>query len=263
MIDIHTHLKIFHRTTEEQLIKSMNDALIDKSILLPLETPEANVDYYFLTTEAIEAYKKYPDRFIPFCCFDPRVREDFNSISHRIEKCVELGCKGFGEYKVPFAIDDSRSEKIYEICGKISLPILLHIEEDSGINYNYGMEKFGKILNKFPEANFIAHGPAVWQDIKRLDALLLRYPNLYADVSPPDGSGGTALKKNLDYTIEFLSRHKNRILFGTDFPYTDFPCVETNIPQQKKYIDFFSNLNLSKETFTSITQLNAKRLLRI
>ena len=49
MIDMHTHLKIFHKTTVEQLIKSMDNASIDKSVLLPFETPEANVDYYFLT----------------------------------------------------------------------------------------------------------------------------------------------------------------------------------------------------------------------
>ena len=79
---------------------------VDMAVLLPLESPESFPEY-FLTAEALEDWKRYPERFIPFGVIDPR-----NSVNKRHaagEEWSPAGIMGFGEHKNGLAIDDPRS----------------------------------------------------------------------------------------------------------------------------------------------------------
>jgi predicted TIM-barrel fold metal-dependent hydrolase len=46
------------------------------------------------------------------------------------------------------------------------------------------------------------------------DRYLSDYPNLYGDLSA--GSGLNALTRDEDFTRDFLARHQDRLLFGSD-----------------------------------------------
>ncbi len=45
--------------------------------------------------------------------------------------------------------------------------------------------------------------------------MLGEYPNLFADISA--GSGYNALTRDPDFTVGFIERHWQKLLFGTDY----------------------------------------------
>ncbi len=234
MIDFHVHLGDLHFPASnrsalslEQLIDTMNRSGIDMSVLLPLDSPEAS-GVYFSTFEALEAWRKYPERLIPFCCVDPRR----DNVAGQIKAFVEMGCVGFGEHKVGLYIDDERCKRIYRICGEMNLPVLMHL--DPGLNIDEaGLPRLDALLKEMPETVLIMHGPGWWTEISggnearggypkgkiepggRVDILLQEYPNLYADLSA--GSAYNALTRDPDYTPGFLDRNWKQLLFATDY----------------------------------------------
>jgi len=271
MIDFHTHLGKVHfpnlkmkPLSADQLIDTMNRLGIYKSVLLPLDSPEAS-GAYFTNFEALEAWEKYPERFIPFCAVDPRR----DNVTAQINAFINMGCKGFGEHKVGLAIDDERSKKIYTICGEKNLPILMHL--DPGLNSDEaGLPRLEALLKEMPETKFIMHGPGWWTEISgdnqerggyptgkimpggRVDILLQEYPNLYSDLSA--GSAYNALTRDPEYTPEFLERNWKKLLFATDYLHAD---------QEVSIVDYVNNLQMDKEKVFAIKMGNAMELLDI
>lgn len=271
MIDFHVHLGNLyfprHNTRPlgiDQLIDTMNRLGIGMSVLLPLDNPEA-AGAYFTTFEALDAWDKYPERIIPFCCVDPR-RE---RVEESIDVFVEMGCKGFGEHKVGLAIDDERSKKIYKKCGEVGLSVLMHL--DPGLNIDEaGLPRLEALLKEMPETVFIMHGPGWWTEISggnearggypkgkikpggRVDILLQEYPNLYSDLSA--GSAHNALTRDPDYTPGFLERNWKKLLFATDYLHAgqDLPIV-----------DFIKELDMDESIVYAMKQGNAMELLGI
>jgi len=269
MIDFHTHLGLaifpdpgLKPLTAEQLVDSMNRRGIGMSVLLPLDSPEA-YDTYSTTFEVLEAYKKYPERLIPFCCVDPRR----DKVAAQIKAYVNMGCRGFGEHKVGLAIDDERSKRIYRICGEMNLPIVMHL--DPGLNDDeVGLPRLEKLLQEMPETNFVMHGPGWWAEISgdnqtrggypngkvqpggRVDILLREYPNIYGELSA--GSGYNALVRDPDYTTGFLERNWEKLIFGTDY---------LGAGQQLPIIRYIRELDMEKSKVYAIARGNAVKLL--
>ncbi len=269
MIDFHTHLgEIYFPSpkrrplTAEQLVDTMNRLGIEMSVLLPLDSPEA-AGAYFTTFDALEAYEKFPERFIPFCCVDPRR----DSIEAQIKSYVAMGCKGFGEHKMGLAIDDPRCKKIYSICGEMNLVVLMHL--DPGLNIDEaGLPRLEGLLKEMPKTILIMHGPGWWTEISggnlerggypkgkiqpggRADVLLQEYPNLYADLSA--GSAYNALTRDPDYTPGFLERNWQKLLFATDY---------LDGFQDISIVNFIKNLDMDKDKVYAIAKGNAIKLL--
>jgi predicted TIM-barrel fold metal-dependent hydrolase len=106
-----------------------------------------------------------------------------------------------------------------------------------------GLPKLEVLLKDLPDTNFVMHGPAWWSEISfentprggyptgkivaqgRADALL-EYPNLYADLSA--ASALNALTRDPDFTGGFVERHKEKLIFGTDYlrPGQQTPIIE-------------------------------------
>jgi len=271
MIDFHTHLgDVYFPNSKikplsaEQLIDTMNRLGIYKSVLLPLDSPEAS-GAYFTNIDALKAWEKYPERFIPFCAVDPRR----DNVSAQINAFVDMGCKGFGEHKVGLDIDDERSKKIYKICAEKNLPVLMHL--DPGLNTDEaGLPRLEALLKEMPETKFIMHGPGWWTEVSagnlerggyptgkvmpggRADILLQEYPNLYADLSA--GSAYNALTRDPEWTPGFLERNWKKLLFATDYLHAD---------QELSIVTYVNNLQMDKEKVFAIKMGNAMELLNI
>lgn len=83
------------------------------------------------TNEVLKACKRHPDRLIPFCNVDPRRGDGFSTNFYKIIKeYKEKGCRGFGEELSGLWIDDTRLQKIYEACGKLGMPIIIHMDRN-------------------------------------------------------------------------------------------------------------------------------------
>jgi predicted TIM-barrel fold metal-dependent hydrolase len=95
-----------------------------------------------------------------------------------------------------------------------------------------GIERFYKMVERYPEAKFIGHAQTWWGNIDRnhdqkvmypkgpvtpggiADRLLTDYPNVYADLSA--GSGLNALLRDESHARAFLDRHQDKLMFGSD-----------------------------------------------
>lgn len=264
MIDAHTHIgrlsfePNYKPLTVEKLISTMDELGIQKSVLLPLDSPEAT-DGYFPTPDALEAVEKYPDRLIPFCCVDPRR----NAVADKIKMFKEAECVGFGEHKVGLYIDDPKCKVIYKTCGELNLPVLFHLDPGLNIDEN-GLPRLEELLEEFPNVDFLMHGPGWWCEISgdcevrggypegpitsggAIDRLLQNYPNIYGELSA--GSGYNALTRDPDFTPGFLERNWKRLLFGTDYlrPDQDLPIVkflkEYPLDKEKKDAIAYKNI---------------------
>jgi predicted TIM-barrel fold metal-dependent hydrolase len=278
IIDIHTHigkLRFKERgLSAYTLVKTMDKWGISKAVVLPIENPE-ELDFYVTTKEVLKECKKYPDRLIPFCNVDPRHRYKGQFEPYDIIKMYkEEGCKGFGEHLAGLPVDSYQNQKIYEACGKLKMPILMHF--DKWINRDKdGLINFEEMLKKFSDTVFIAHGPCFWMEISgdvdkkdrrkicpypkgeikkkgRVDFLLSKYKNLYGDLSA--GSGYNAITRDINFGLKFLERNKNKLLFGTDY-------LSPN--QDVRIVEFFKHIKISSSAFKLITYSNAAKLLRL
>jgi len=84
----------------------------------------------------------------------------------------------------------------------------------------------------YPKTRFIGHADAFWANISAgyandvayptgpvqrggvTDKLLSDYPNLYGDLSA--NSGNNALYRDPEFTPGFLTRHQDKLMFGSD-----------------------------------------------
>ena len=278
MIDVHMHIgKLYFEEalTPSYLLNFMDENEIEKAALLPIENPEET--YYYVTTEEVlKACKKYPDRFIPFCNVDPRrgnadTSTDFYRI---IKEYKEKGCKGFGEAMSGLYIDDVRLQKIYEVCGKLEMPIIFHIDGLRNIDEK-GLPRFEKMIKKFPETIFIGHAQHFWaeisSDIKKEDFssypkgkikeggvvenLLFNYSNLYADLSA--GSGFNAITRDPEFGYQFLEKFQDKLFFGTDLCH-----INQKVPIISYLKKSLKEGRISKAVYDKITCENAQKILK-
>ena len=146
-----------------------------------------------------------------------------------IETFLEKGAVGIGEQKFKVECDSKHIQRIAELAQEYDVPVLMHFEHG---NYNTGIERFHTILEKFPKVNFIGHAQTWWGNIDKnhdqtvmypkgkvtpsgiSDRLLSDYPNMFGDMSA--GSGQNALIRDEAQAVEFIKRHQDKLLFGSD-----------------------------------------------
>ena len=248
VIDVHTHtcrgrwsMGNAITLSPDQLVSRMDKIGVDMAVLLPLESPESFPEY-FLTAEALEDWRRFPERLIPFGIIDPRHAVNKPQL---LEKMVAAGIKGFGEHKNGLAIDDPRSMELYAMAGEFDLPVLLHIDLNLCTDED-GQPGLERVLKANPNTIFMGHGPSWWGEISAdyrranrigyppgkvtpggsTERLMADYPNMYSDLSA--GSGFNALSRDIDFTHGFIERNWRKLMLGTDYlhPWQPLPQVE-------------------------------------
>ena len=240
IIDFHAHLgKVLHGhapLSVEKLLRFMDAWRIEKSVILPLVSPEEE-DYYYTTEQALADCARHPDRLVPFAGVDPRRGSndgeyDFYPV---LKEYADLGCRGFGEILANLPTNDDRMKGIYRACGRLGWPVVFDFRLGTvGVIDPIGMPHLEECLREFPETLFIGHGPGWWAEISaevteegkdgypegpvvapgRIDYLLETYSNLHADLSA--GSAYNALTRDADVTRNFVHKHYRKLLFGLD-----------------------------------------------
>ncbi|MFA5859828.1 MAG: amidohydrolase family protein [Elusimicrobiota bacterium] len=284
MIDCHTHFITVWEKDEfniEMLVRHMDELEIEKFCVLPSTSPEN--PYFINTTEdVLAAYKKFPDRIIPFCDVDPRKGKNHPSTDFTwiLKHYKDLGCRGLGEMTANLYFDDPLCKNLYYHCGKAGLPITFHLYTRFGGSYGLidglHMPRLEKCLQEFPETVFLGHAMAFWSEISadvtdqtrggypkgkvtapgKLAELLKKYPNLYGDISA--GSGFNAITRDMDYCYKFLTEFQDKLVFGTDIchPVQDCPIVCF-------FRNALKNGKITKTVYDKITEDNIKRVLAI
>ena len=165
-----------------------------------------------------------------------------------MEELISLGLKGVKMHPdiQGYKSDDYRMLKIYELCEKYSLPVLIHCGDSRYDNSN--PNRIAPILDIYENLTVIgAHfgGYTVWE--QALDKLA-KYKNFYIDTS----SSLFALPKGV--AEKMISVYgEDKTLFGTDFPMWK--------PQEE--LDRFLALDLTDAQRQKILWDNAVKLFNI
>ena len=252
VIDMHAHA--WDLTSDiNEWVNRMDAANVEKTVVLTFETGERFNAIY-------NQYKKFDNRFSLWCGFDytgydNNTKWTDNAI-RELRRCKEFGAQGVGElgdkgvgeyYSSPVTgigmhIDDERMDPLLEECGKLKMPVSIHVADpiwmylpmdvnnDGMMNaYNWriemkeGMLNHGELLRtleraveKHPGTIFIAcHFANCTHDLQIFGEMLDKYPNLYGDISSRLKEIATVPR----YAAAFIEKYQDRLLFGSDVGY--------------------------------------------
>lgn len=186
----------------------------------------------------------HPDKFIGFGSLHP----DSEALEEDIEHLMKIGLKGVKLHPdiQNFKADDPKVLKIFELCEKHGLPVLLHTGDYRFDNSN--PDRIESVLKAFPDLTIIgAHfgGWSVWDEAAER---LAKYKNLYVDTC---SSFYTLEKTTAKRLIEAYGT--SRVIFGTDFP----------MWRQKDELEYLFSLGLSEEELEDILYNNIIKVLHI
>ncbi|MCD6335221.1 MAG: amidohydrolase family protein [Candidatus Latescibacteria bacterium] len=287
IIDAHQHV-FWHGHDDEAVVRNMDEHGIDISWLLTWEgwADEINEAGYAESMDprggrawlplrgVIEACRRYPDRFIPGYCPNPRDPH----APKRLEAAVRIfGVRTCGEWKFRIPFDDPRCIALFWKAGELNLPVTFHLDvpflpastSRTLEPYWYGgtIENLERALQQCPDTIFLGHAPGFWRELAddadtnpdmypdgavssegRLWGLFDAYPNLWADLSA--GSARLALSRDPDIGRRFIEKYHERLLFGRD-------CFDGDMMALLKEMDF------SEHIFRRVTETNATNLLAV
>ncbi len=208
--------------TIDRLLREMDEAGIDKTVLLALDAgiafsshlgPRDYNDY------VASIVREYPDRIIGFCGIDPRRGKE---AIVELERCVQMGLKGLKLWTLTgFYPDDEKYYPLYEKVAELKIPMLVH----TGMGPPGTYLKFNrpvyvdKVAVDFPEIKILmAHIGQPWVD--EAITVLIKNANVYVDISAWE----PVLKHAPFVLCQALSQIKvgaggmHRVLFGSDWP---------------------------------------------
>ena len=227
ILDLHTHVRHLGRTNE-QLIAHQNEMGVTKSVLLPgagwlLERIGDN-------DECAALLGSRGHEFVRFANADPVEPDAIQTIAGHLDR----GAIGIGEQKFQVPADSAEMRRIFDLARDRQVPVLLHFEHEK---YNLGIQNLSKILEAYPDVNFIGHAQTWWGNISAdldptvmypqgpvksgglTDRLLRDYPNIFGDLAA--GSGRNAVTRDEEFTRGFLERHADKLIWGSDCPCDD------------------------------------------
>jgi hypothetical protein len=268
MIDVHMHIHWFGYGPTKA-VRHMDKLGVERSWLLGWEsigTGREEVHNTMTNRRTFAAWKKFPDRFIPFCSMDPLSKDP----ERQMRKWHELGFRGLGEQKLRLRVDNPDSVALYRLAGEFGWPVLFHIDYwHPGVQfwYNHDLKAFEGVLRDCPEVTFVGHGPGFWRHVSGdadhappgypkgpvtagglLIRLLDEYRNLYCDLSAH--SGLNAISRDPEFGKRFLLKYSSRVMYGTD--------IFTS-----EHIEYLRSIELPKKVFDAITLKNAQKLVPV
>jgi len=219
VLDTHLHL----RADADACFTHIQGCGVTKAVLL---TPATGQD------RAKAEMERRPGHFVRSVGTDPS-HADADKL---LRDAIQRGAVSIGELKFHLALDSPEMRRVYDIAAELQVPVMMHIQTfphyQGELPYNTGCTQFDKILRAYPRTNFIGHGDLFWAHISAdvpadrgypdgpikpgglSDRWLSDFPNLYADMSA--NSGNNALSRDTGFSRGFITRHKSKLIFGSD-----------------------------------------------
>lgn len=268
VVDVHTHFQV--RTRHDPQVLDEFVRTMDRNRIAVCVSLDGRLGADW-NEHADYLWTRYRDRFVIFVQIDWRGggqedrpaswdchREDFTRrIAEQLAEAKERGASGlklfkqFGlGYRNPdgsfVRIDDPRWDPIWEACGRLGLPVLMHTADPSAFfrpidetnerweelhrhpDWHFPPDKFprrddllaarNRVVARHPRTTFIAaHLANDGEDLEQTGEWLDKYPNLYVEIASRISELGRQ-----PYTARrFCVRYSDRILFGTDGPWPE------------------------------------------
>ncbi|MEJ7769723.1 MAG: amidohydrolase family protein [Chitinophagaceae bacterium] len=236
IIDIHQHIH-YHQRTDEHLLHHQRAMGVTKTILLPSGRPVNAASTHNGFSNGLQAETGgnaechvFAQNYSKEFKFGANEVPDMRDALYEIEKYLKKGAVVIGELKFGVECDSLEMQKIYQLAQAYHVPVLMHWQHKM---YNFGFERFYKMLEKYPKVNYIGHAQTWWANIDKnhkdqsvlypkgrvtpgglTDRYLSDYPNMFGDLSA--GSGLGALTRDEDQAKKFLEKHQDKLIFGSD-----------------------------------------------
>ena len=235
IIDIHQHTNYSGRS-DEQLLRHQKAMGVTQTLLMPAGAPVKRPSTHNGKSNGLAAQCGGVDTCIRLNADHPgeyyfysNQVPDLPGAREVLTGYLKLGGVGIGEQKFSVPCDSPPIEMVAEVAQAFGVPVLMHFQHEM---YNLHIENFHKILEKYPKVNFIGHAQTFWAymdkncDPKQMyprgkvtpggltDRYLSDYPNMFADTSA--GSGLNFMLRDEENAKDFLSRHQDKLLFGSD-----------------------------------------------
>jgi len=235
IIDIHQHLNYSGRS-DAALLAHQRALGATTTILLPAGRSVTRASTHGGTANGLQAEALGNDACAKFAAAHATFRFGANEVpnvdgaTREIERYLKRGAVIIAEQKFGVECDSAVMQRIYEVAQSHRVPVLMHWQHEM---YNYGFERFHKMLAKYPRVTFLGHAQTWWANIDKnhrdqsvlypkgpvtpgglTDRYLADYPNMYGDLSA--GSGLNALTRDEGFTRDFLTRHQDKLVFGSD-----------------------------------------------
>lgn len=261
-IDAHVHFNDTKVGDLDKVAEWMKANNIQRIINHPLRQSRAKDDKE--RAQQTENYKAFKGRIARFCIIFPDEVNNVDEAVAILNREKQAGAVGFGEHYGEVSkpqpgdpklfFDDPKNMVLFAACEKVDLPVMFHMDQHRNLDEK-GFPRLQNALNAYPKLKFIAHSDW-WKGLGdgSCEQLLQKYPNLYADISCTVGRSAFGRDKKM--AREFLIRHGDKLLFGSDSGWWSFK------PSAKPAQEFalIDELKLPKEVEDKICRENAKQL---
>lgn len=211
IFDAHAHIGVDmdgRTMTGGGMRERMLAAGISRSVVFPLNDPNARDDYSGPNDVVWSAYQEHPGLFVPFFRLNPHLDYD-----REFARCVERGFMGLKLHPVSqkFELDDPRVERLFGMAAEANVPVLIHA--------GFAMQRIaGPLLptvEKHPDLRLILGHAAMVETLEAVRAFE-QHPNVLFE---------TSVVQSKDLYVLFESLDPERVCFGSDIPYGDYPST--------------------------------------
>ena len=244
------------------LKKSMDDAQIDLSVILPVATNTHQVEK--INSSAAELNEKFSDAGIfSFGCIHP----DFANVRAELSRVKNRGLKGIKIHPVyqDINLDEAKFLRIFDRAAELDLIVVTHAGLDIGFPgvIRCSPQMIRRVVDEIGNFKFVAAHMGGWKNWREV-LELLSDTKIFIDTAfstgeivPRSDSHWQADDLEGLTPAQFMTFVKifgaDRILFGTDSPWS----------AAKTSIDFIKNLPLTADDKNKILGLNAQKLLSL
>ncbi|MBK9171250.1 MAG: amidohydrolase family protein [Bryobacterales bacterium] len=254
--------------------------------------------------------QRFPDRFAIFANLDFNGLDEpgyARRVAAQLESDIRAGAQGLKFFKnfgmdlkdssgKRIQVDDPRFDEAFEVCGRLGVPILIHVAEpkqffephdkhnerwlelkqfpgrarppDRYPSWETMMSELYRRVERHPKTRFInAHLGWLGGDLGELGRLLDKYPNMYTEVAAVLAELGRQPR----FARQWFIRYQDRVLFGKDTwapseYYVYFRVFET----ADEYFDYYRKrhafwkmygLDLPDEVLKKLYYKNALRII--
>jgi len=211
VFDAHAHIGADvdgRAMTADGMRERMLAAGVGKSIVFPLNDPNARDDYSGPNDVVWAAYEDYPDFFVPFFRLNPHL-----DYQREFERCLARGFMGLKLHPLSqqFELDDERVVRLLGLAVEADLPVLIH----TGFAMQRVVEPLIPTVEAHPELRVILGHSAMIEVLEAVRAFG-NHPNVLFE---------TSVVSARDLYLLFNTLESSRICYGSDIPYGDIPST--------------------------------------
>ena len=211
VFDAHAHIgaDVDGRTmTAEGMRERMVAAGVGRSIVFPLNDPNARDDYSGPNEVVWNAHEEHPGFFVPFFRLNPHLDYD-----GEFARCLDRGFGGLKLHPVSqrFELDDPRVVRLFAMAAEADLPVLIH----AGFAMERIVEPLLPTVERYPNLRLIL-GHAGMIEVLEAVRRFGDHPNVLFE---------TSVVRAKDLYVLFSTLDPSRISYGSDIPYGDLPST--------------------------------------